>query len=462
MKFSPEQAAEYFAGTPAKVPDLRLAVPQMSERQRLDQQIEMLFGGPGERRVVDQSATARPSVPWNDQQDHAFKEVFKWLATPALRRNPVFRLFGWAGTGKTTMAREIAFNVESGEHGITRGSVVYAAYTGKAASVLRAKCCTGATTLHSLIYKPKIDQITGQIIGYDLNVESPLHTAALLIVDEVSMVDQEMAHDLLSFGAPILVLGDPDQLKPIKGTGYFTAVAADVMLTNIERQARDNPIIWLATQARQGLPIKPGRYGDSIVYRGRQISDEDLVGHDDVLVGMNKTRQALIRRHRRLSGHWYADSEFPQKGERLICLKNNKNNGLLNGTMWDCSEPEMRTIMRAVDPKNPKLGFEDTNIMGLHFKVRSRDQFDANGDPLIVNTVCSAHMFDRNLPEPPWRDIRGTDQFDFGVVKTVHKAQGSQENRVLVCDESGVFTDQQTNHLYTAITRAVTSVTLYQ
>ena len=55
----------------------------------------------------------------------------------------VFRLFGWAGTGKSTLARYLAEGVRS---------VKYAAFTGKAALVMRKKGCRGASTIHSLIY----------------------------------------------------------------------------------------------------------------------------------------------------------------------------------------------------------------------------------------------------------------------------------------------------------------------
>ena len=57
----------------------------------------------------------------------------------------LFRLFGYAGTGKSTLARHLAENVE--------GLVVFAAFTGKAALVMRSKGCVGARTIHSLIYR---------------------------------------------------------------------------------------------------------------------------------------------------------------------------------------------------------------------------------------------------------------------------------------------------------------------
>ena len=83
----------------------------------------------------------------------------------------------------------------------------------------------------------------------------------LIVLDEVSMVGDQMACDLMSFGKPILVVGDPGQLPPIQGEGAFTKDMPDVMLTEIHRQAAESAVIRLATMARQGEPIGFGRNG---------------------------------------------------------------------------------------------------------------------------------------------------------------------------------------------------------
>jgi len=78
-------------------------------------------------------------------QDSALKAVCR-LARAKTGKNgtsPIFRLFGYAGTGKTTLARHIADGVD--------GEVKFAAFTGKAALVMRNKGCDNASTIHSLI-----------------------------------------------------------------------------------------------------------------------------------------------------------------------------------------------------------------------------------------------------------------------------------------------------------------------
>ncbi len=83
---------------------------------------------------------ARRATPiWSPEQTRALDRVAAWLRAGEPQ---VFRLFGYAGVGKTTLARHIAAGA--------RGEAVFAAFTGKAALVLRSKGCAGASTIHSL------------------------------------------------------------------------------------------------------------------------------------------------------------------------------------------------------------------------------------------------------------------------------------------------------------------------
>ena len=101
------------------------------------------------------------------QQDDALIAVARWLKAG---RPQVFRLFGYAGTGKTTLARHIAEDVD--------GDVLFAAFTGKAAQVMRNKGCANARTIHSLIYRPrgeKAEKETGELQPtFSLNRKSPV------------------------------------------------------------------------------------------------------------------------------------------------------------------------------------------------------------------------------------------------------------------------------------------------
>ena len=139
--------------------------------------------------------------------------------------------------------------------------MLFAAFTGKAALVMRSKGCERASTIHSLIYKTR--ESGEEVPSFDLWDDAPASKAALIVIDECSMVDAELGRDLMSFGVPLLVLGDPAQLPPIQGGGFFTEAEPDAMLTEVHRQAEDNPIIRLSMDIRAGLDLEPGRYGET-------------------------------------------------------------------------------------------------------------------------------------------------------------------------------------------------------
>jgi len=60
----------------------------------------------------------------------------------------------------------------------------------------------------------------------------------------------------------------------------------------------------------------------------------------------------------------------------------------------------------------------------------------------------------------PWEQRKRYDEFDFGYVLTVHKAQGSQWDDVVLFDESFAFPESRARWLYTGITRAAKRLTL--
>ncbi len=359
---------------------------------------------------------------WSPQQSHALRTVLAWALDPFGKQ--VFRLFGYAGTGKTTLAREIANSIS--------GAVLFASFTGKAALVLRSKGCPGASTIHSLIYKVE-EQDDGTVL-FKLNQNSPVLAAKLVIIDECSMVGDDLARDLLSFGTKILVLGDPAQLPPVSGTGFFTEAMPDVMLTEIHRQAADNPIIRLSMEVREGKRLCRGAYGDSKIIAGRPDPD-DVLAADQVLVGTNRTRRGCNMRIRQLK--CYAGTA-PQQGERLVCLRNNREKGLLNGGLWTVEKASLAHKLVTMD-------------------VSSQDD-DTITRPVPVDVPVEFFAGEEASLQYSYR--RRYDEFDFGWALTCHKSQGSSWPNVMIFDESCVFRDQATRWLYTAITRAAERITL--
>src|SRR4026209_1583653 len=216
-------------------------------------------------------------------QQQALTVVAEWLKSkPGSNGTPqAFRLFGYAGPGKATLARHIADEAD--------GEVKFAAFTGKAASVMRGKGCRDASTIHSLIYRAR--ESGEEIPSFDLWDEAPASKAKLIIIDECSMVDDELGRDLKSFGVPLLVLGDPAQLPPISGGGFFTEAEPDVMLTEVHRQAQDDPSVRLSMEIRSGNPLTQGQYGETQVVRRDSLDSKRVLDADQVLVGRNVTRR---------------------------------------------------------------------------------------------------------------------------------------------------------------------------
>lgn len=405
--------------------------------------------------------TLQKIIVWNKQQVEALNLIYAWLRTPKADRQQIFRLFGYAGTGKTELSKTIADFVmnEMGKSNVPTGGLLFAAYTGKACSVLRIKGCRGADTLHSMLYKPVIDPDTGICKEFVLNMESPISQCALLIIDECSMVNDEMAKDILGFGTLILVLGDPAQLPPVKGEGYFTDAKPDYMMTGIERQAADNPIIYLATRVRKGKELKVGKYGESRVYdAGRHVSDKLYVDHDQIICGLNATRKTVNNRARRINGKADRNPIYPVAGDKLMCLKNNKTSGLYNGTLWTSARPQIQKVMKPIFKGSNLMRPGDVDV--LAFKVRSLDEMDPQGNPYIIKTQCSLHHFNDAIAEPEYRDIAGTDSWTYGYGITAHKSQGSQWDSVLLFEESSSFREHRFRHSYTAITRAAERITI--
>ena len=219
-------------------------------------------------------------------QDSALKAVADWLkAKPGKNGTPpVFRLFGYAGTGKTTLARHIADGVD--------GEVKFAAFTGKAALVMRNKGCDNASTIHSLIYRARESGVEQP--SFELWDDAPASKAKLIVIDECSMVDAELGRDLMSFDCPLLVLGDPAQLPPIQGGGFFTESEPDAMLTEVHRQAQDDPIVRMSMDVREGRDLDIGRYGESEVVSRAEL-DPDRVMERRSGAGRAQQHAALLQ-----------------------------------------------------------------------------------------------------------------------------------------------------------------------
>lgn len=420
------------------------------------------------------------------QQSDAVDAVAAWHAnavgcrTFRDDREQVFRLYGYAGTGKSSCALEFAR--------ACGGSVIFCAFTGKAAHVMRTKGCAGAQTIHSLIYLPRgkseqrlemlrkrlqeliekgetgarVDDVRQAIAAeerlvnrpsFTLNPESAAADASLIVVDECSMVGETLARDLLSFRRPVLVLGDPAQLPPVRDCGYFTNVRPDMMLTEVHRHALDSPVYRMATAVRKGQPLGFWSDGESGVFDKRALTLHHLVKCDQVLVGKNETRHGQNAKMRRHLGR--GQSLYPVTGDKLICLRNERESGFLNGQTWECAADAAVVDQSDVDTRKRTAP-----------RVEMAVRVPGSGDPDDVYPVTAWASIFEGGEAPAGRSRLSASEFGYGYAMTVHKAQGSQWPDVLVCDESGVFSrsgaEAVRQWLYTGITRAARSVRVYR
>lgn len=393
----------------------------------------------------------------------------------------MFRLFGYAGTGKTTMAKEIpaALGLE--------GNVRYGTFTGKAAHVLRSKGAQPVSTIHSAVYFPtssteaklaleaartelaEIDDETADTssilaerraelealipeleanarrIRWEWNPESEWSRTGLIILDEVSMVDAKLAADVEAYGVPILVLGDPAQLPPVDGGGYYTNAKPDHMLDEIHRYALDNPITALATSVRESTGAALGLTQDNLV----PASIRHAATHDQVLVWSNKRRWAMINALRSLKG--YPRDEVVA-GDRIMILTNDKDLAVFNGQQASVLDVTPGTLgptltLRLEDGRETTMPVYADGFMGLDLQ----NQAKKSGAGMRGNRALAT----------------------FADAITVHKAQGSEWSKVYVVNETGAMISMKARKegreagisearkwLYTAVTRAQDSVTI--
>ncbi len=373
----------------------------------------------------------------SNEQEQVVNSIYSWFKESSKQ---YITLGGYAGTGKTTILGSLTAILNKGKKKL---NIAYCSYTGKAARVLERKLKDSNSisysdyigTIHRLIYKAIVDD-RDNIIGWEKIPQSDF-VYSLIVVDEASMITEDIWNDLLSFNVPIIAVGDHGQLPPIDGN-FNLMSKPELRLEKIYRQEADNPIIKISEMVRKGKDIPYGEFGKNIKKLNRRDEDtqneiSDLFNAFDdttmVLCGYNTTRNKLNMQIRGLQ----FDSLIPCNGDRVICLKNNRNMNIYNGMTG--------TILSIYKEKLKGTSYYQTEI-----------SLDYEEEPFIGK--ISVDQFN----SPTFNNLRINDinYFDFGYALTVHKAQGSQANRVILFEERFKSMDDDTyvRWLYTAVTRA--------
>lgn len=381
----------------------------------------------------------------NSQQAEAVRLGQKWWKSGT---SQVFEISGPAGSGKTTIIKTLTEML-----GLDKEDVLFMAYVGKAAMVL-ARQGNLAQTIHSSIYDltdvPKVDD-EGNFIMKNGRIETRMgfvkkhslpSNIKLIVIDEGSMVNKEIAEDVLSFGIPVIVLGDLNQLPPVIGSPYFL-IQPDVVLTQIMRQAEGNPIIHLSQKAIKGEYIDFGKYGDMCyVIEKDEVTNNLMKSSDIIICGKNATRDDINRYYRKeILG---IDKPFPVRGDKIVCRQNNwkeKIDGnifLINGLIGYVEHVYPETFKKKTIDIDFKPEFTDNYFEKL--------------------TIDFPYLFEKWENKDNKRSYY--NRFEFAHAITCHISQGSQFNKVLLYNER--FGDRQTYNkwLYTGITRAVNGLVL--
>jgi exodeoxyribonuclease-5 len=325
--------------------------------------------------------------------------------------NQVTTLGGYAGTGKSTI---IATLIKA----LKNKSLNYAisAYTGKAANVLRKKGMD-AQTIHSLIYRPETDY-NGETVWHLLSPEEMSNLVDGFIIDEASMVSKEIHEDLMSFGLPIIYVGDHGQLEPI-GTKFNLMESPMFRLETVHRNAGE--IAYFAEHLRKGNAARSFSCEKLVqIVDESVVQDKHLAAVDQIICAFNKTR---VKINERVRAEKKIDFTYLSKGEKVICLRNSRKHRLFNG------------------------------MQGLVSRVHKNETFDFLADGEKFNHIkYDPDQFGQETNKFEFR--QEAHPFDYAYAITCHKAQGDQFGNVIVFEQKCDNWDH-VRWSYTAASRAM-------
>lgn len=397
-------------------------------------------------------------IELNKDQATALMLIENWWFS---KNKQVFELSGVSGAGKTFLVNYFIDRI-----GLSLQDCAFVAFMGKAAMVM-AKNGLPAQTIHSLIYdyvkepvytetedgkKIPVIEDSGKIrCRWTFRKKEELYNPKLklIVIDEASMVSEDIARDILSYGIPVIAMGDLNQLPPVIGNPYFLK-SADYHLTQIMRQAEGNPIIYLSQCVLNNIPLESGQYGDSIVFNHGTKITKELLKQNDIVLTYSNVMRGQVNDFYRLEFFGRERSDLPKIGERVICRKNN----------W------RRTIDRILYLTNGTAG--DIEFIDDEYKKENQMRIDFHPDFVPrgkrfknIDIDTEFLLADPGTPDP--KQFNRLNKFEYAYAITTHLSQGSQYNRVLIKNEDRFeyFPHNLYKKLqYTAITRAVDKVTI--
>lgn len=370
-----------------------------------------------------------------NSQQTAFSLIKRWYNR---QESMVFKLGGPAGSGKSWLIAKIAEYV-----GLDKCLLMTP--TGKASNNL-IKAGLDARTIHSQIYKSQHgqkattqtnniqhamreyqtamkEQRTYVTDNYKYKLKEPWTWSSkeLFIVDEGSMVGEKLLQDILTFGVPVLLVGDPNQLDPVNDVSVFSD--CDYYLSEIVRQAQGSPVIWLSQQILSGY-LPQGTYGTCQVRKGG-ISDAEFAYADQVLTDTNKTRESLNTYLRKL---WFNNQPLIApfvRNDKIICRTNSMMESDYGYALTNGAQGLIADIY-------------NVDLTGTYLEIKMHT--DELGDFRYLCTTHPEYFKPENRPP----------KIEYAYAITVHLSQGSEWDNVIYVVSNGCSKPS----LYTAVTRA--------
>lgn len=381
-------------------------------------------------------------ITLTDEQRSAIIKACSWYYDTSYNKKNYFVISGYAGTGKSTIVKTL-INVL----GLANYNVLFAAFTGKAALVLRIKG-NMANTIHKSFYN--IYYGDNGMYYFSLKRSLP-STIKLIVIDECSMINDKMINDILSFNLPTIFLGDIGQMPPVIGQNSLLKDVnnIDAQLTKVLRQDDTSGILDLATRSRNGERLKEGTYKNCRVLRLKDI--DDITKYDIILCWRNSTRKLFNQAVRKESN---INSIYPIKGEKVIGLKNNYFHQI-----------EYEGI--PIFPVNglPSTVVSDFQLIKNEKNILLDYKPDFIKDPKgpFFKTLCHSEYFENygyNIEKDPFikEDEEDIVHLDYGYALTVSRSQGSEYKRGLLLDEYRGPEDIKFKYMYTGITRFMEGV----
>lgn len=373
-------------------------------------------------------------------------------------RSGLLVITGGPGTGKTTTINTIIQYFES--EGM---DIALAAPTGRAAKRMSETTGYEAKTIHRLL---ELSGGMDEHAGFERNEQNPLETD-VIIIDEMSMVDITLMHNLLKAvvaGTRLILVGDVNQL-PSVGPGCVLKDIIDshacnvVRLNRIFRQASESDIIVNAHKINRGEPVSLDNKSRDFFFLKRY--DANVI----ISICIQLIQQKLPK---------YVNAEpfdiqvlTPmRKGLLGVERLNTILQQYLNPPDAKKAEHEHgQTIFRVGDKV-----MQIKNNYQAEWEVRSRYNIPIekglgvfNGDMGLVREIntfsetLTVEYEEGRMVEYPFKEL---DQLELAYAITIHKSQGSEYPAVIIPLLTGPRMLMNRNLLYTAVTRARKCVTL--